>query len=182
MKFVSRILLLACCLLIFSEPAYLATEAEDKSNLVCANAYNEEMRKEEHVRCVTLDVESLIEFRCNLIKSYGLQVKFKADVIRSKLVIQPAQNEVLETVFFWERDTDEARLESKTYLKNNATLPLSPTSNNESFSEILLYDIKIGILYKICVMVIIFIFILEITKNRRRSIKKFTLMKQNQAF
>lgn len=79
-----------------------------EEKLVCANSFNKYERKEENVRCVSIDRSSQVEFECNLIKRYKLSSALKADVIRSRLVVSPGRFDLNETIFVWTKESSEA--------------------------------------------------------------------------
>lgn len=148
-------------LLIFSAYTLLVVtsgELNMESPLVCANSFNKDFRQEENVRCKTLDLSASIDFDCNILLNYKLvEKKIKADVIKTKLVLSPPRTDLNETVFIWEIEQGEA--ESHHYRNNLEGIPVKLSYDHEynvSYSEVVLYDIKYDVLYRICANVINF--------------------------
>ena len=94
MKRYLNIYLVILSLLILTE-RFNQTETHENNDItsgfVCANSYNAVERHEEHVRCVTIDGMTTVNLECNLFKSFKLENKLRADVIKSRLTISPAR-------------------------------------------------------------------------------------------
>lgn len=141
-------------------------KCQERPTFVCANSFDDEYRTEEIVRCITFDGLISISLDCKLTQDFKLQKVTKRDVIEARLVLTPPQNNANESIFEWEQETSSESnrnfflKNSKDELINKKSVALSINSDNQSFSEIILYNFKFDILYKICVEVLYYIYIM----------------------
>lgn len=134
----------------------------DIKDFVCANAFNEEERTQEVVKCVLVLqdraannnelIDVVVDYDCTVVDDFKVgEYKYISIKVKLELVSSKPIDYSPDSYFIW--DILEESTHHKLDFKNEKMIPLNFTSNlyqNTSKASLVLYDISVDSKYKIC--------------------------------